>query len=231
MKSVCRDRSETRAALRRGLLAVVGAVVLVASLLLIVQTARYFSFDFRFAFFLERPFVTADRVWSVCFYVHVAGGMLCLATAPLLLWNGFAGGSPALHRVLGRVHAVAALGWVGPTGLYMAPFAKGGIAGQLGFLALGLWFVATSLLGIVAIRRDDVRAHVVWMVRSYALILSALSFRLLHRLFHEFGVEANTNYVVSTWASLALAILSGELLGRRLASVRRGPAFVQAATA
>lgn len=212
-----------------GLLGAAFAVVVGASLLLIVQTAQYFSFDFRFAFFLERPFLTADRVWAACFYLHVAGGILCLATAPLLLWNGLARGPEGLHRAVGRIHAVAALGWVGPTGLYLAPFAKGGAAGQLGFLLLGLWFVATSGFGLVAIRRGDLRAHVAWMVRSYALILSALSFRLLHRALHEFGVEATTNYVASTWASLGLAIVSGELLGRRLASTRREPALVAAA--
>lgn len=222
-------RTVGRAALRRGLLAAAAAAVLVASLLLIVQTARYFSFDFRFAFLLERPFVTADRVWSACFYLHIAGGMVCLATSPLLLWNGFSGQRPGLHRALGRVHAIAALGWVGPTGLYMAPFAKGGIAGQLGFLSLGLWFVATSVFGILAIRRGDVGTHVVWMIRSYALILSALTFRSLHRGLHAVGVEPTANYVASTWASLVLAILAGELLGRRMASIRRGPAVVQAA--
>lgn len=205
------------------------AVVVSASSLLIAQTAPYFSFDFRFAFFLERPILTADRVWAACFYLHVAGGMLCLATAPLLLWNGAARGPQGLHRVLGRIHAVAALGWVGPTGLYLAPFAKGGAAGQLGFLLLGLWFVATSGLGIVAIRRGDLRAHVAWMVRSYALILSALTFRLFHRVLHELGVAATTNYVASTWASLVLAIMSGEFLGRRLASTWREPALVAAA--
>lgn len=212
-----------------GLLGAAFAVLVGASLLLIAQTAQYFSFDFRFAFFLERPFLTADRVWAACFYMHVAGGILCLVTAPLLLWNGLARGHQGLHRALGRIHAVAALGWVGPTGLYLAPFAKGGAAGQLGFLLLGLWFVATSGLGIVAIRRRDLRAHVAWMVRSYALILSALSFRILHRVLHELGVDATTNYVASTWASLVLAIVSGEVLGRRLASTWREPALVPAA--
>lgn len=224
------DRRATRSPLRSVLLAAAAAAVLIASLLLIAATASYFSFDFRFAFFLERPSLTADRVWSACFYVHVAGGMLCLATAPLLLWNGLAGGRRGLHRALGRVHAVAALGWVGPTGLYLAPFAKGGTPGQLGFLLLGLWFCATSALGIVAIRRGDLHAHVAWMVRSYALILSAVSFRVLHRALHEFGVEATTNYVASTWTSLVLAVVIGELAGRHLASIHGRPVVAPAAT-
>jgi hypothetical protein len=190
--------------------AVIGA--LAASALLVTGAARYLSFDPRYAFLVERPHVGADRVWTACFYVHVAGGLVCLATAPLLLWNGVANGSRRLHRAIGRVHAVAALGWVGPTGLYMAPFAKGGLAGQLGFAALGVLFVASTLLGIRAVRHGDLRAHVVWMLRSYALILSALTFRAIHAALHAAGVAAHTSYVTSTWASLALALVSGELM-------------------
>jgi hypothetical protein len=209
---------------RLGLLGLAAAATLVASALLVLQTARYMSFDFRFGFLVERPFLTSDRLWSSCFYLHVLGGMLCLVTAPFLLWNGLARGRVGLHRAVGRLHAVAALGWTGPTGLYLAPFAKGGLAGQLGFLLLGVWFVATSLFGIVAIRRGHLRAHVGWMVRSYTLLLSAVTFRGFHRALHELGVDATRNYVASTWASLVLAIVSGELLGRRLARSTTVPA-------
>lgn len=212
------------------LLVVGWVVVIAASLTLMALTAQYLTFDPGFAFLRERPEVTSGRVWRACFYLHVAGGIVCLATGPLLLWNGLTGGRMGLHRAAGRVHAVAALGWVGPTGLYLAVFAKGGLAGQLGFLMLGAWFLATSSFGILAIRRGDVRGHVLWMVRSYALILSALSFRVIHRGLHELGLDATTNYVASTWASLGLAILSGELLGHRFARFRKEPAILQVAT-
>ncbi len=200
-----------------------------ASALLIVQTAQYLSFDPRFAFLVERPWLTGDRLWSTNFYLHVVGGLLCLVTAPFLLWNGIRRGSLRVHRAVGRLHAVAALGFVGPTGLYLAPFAKGGSAGQLGFLLLGVWFVATSVLGIAAIRRGDVRTHATWMVRSYALLLSAVTFRVVHRTLHACEVDAATNYIAATWTSLAIAVLGGELVGRRLAANLRTPAGLQVA--
>lgn len=206
------------AGIRSGLRGSAVLAILAASLLLILQTARYLTFDFHYAFLLERPLLTGQRLWSTCFYVHVAGGILCLSTAPILLWNGLRQGSRGLHRRVGRLHAVAALGWTAPTGLYLALFAKGGLLGQLGFGLLGAWFTATSLLGIVAIRRGDLASHTVWMVRSYALILSAVWFRLFYHGLHVLGVDASVGYVLATWASLALAILSGELCGRNLAA-------------
>ncbi len=193
------------------------AVVLMASAGLVLQTARYLSFDPRFAFLVERAPLTSGRLWSACFYLHVAGGMACLATAPLLLWNGLTAGSRRLHRAVGRVHAIAALGWAGPTGFYLAAFAKGGLAGQLGFGLLATLFYASTLLGIGAIRRGDQRRHVAWMLRSYALILSALTFRAVHVALHHLGVEPQTNYVAATWTSLALALAAGELMNKYLA--------------
>ena len=112
----------------RLLLAPVALVALAGSLWIAAQVARYFTFDPRLAFLAERPLLTADRFWSTCFHLHIAGGLVCLLTAPLLLWNGLTGGSRRLHRAVGKLHAVAALGWAGPTGLWLAAFAKGGLA-------------------------------------------------------------------------------------------------------
>ena len=184
---------------------------LAASLFLVIETARYLSFDPFYAFLVERPVLTSDRVWRACFYVHIAGGLACLLSAPLLLWNGIRNGSTRLHRAAGRVHAVAALGWLGPTGFYLACFAKGGLAGQTGFMVLATLFYLSTVLGVRAIQRGHRRAHVVWMIRSYALILSAVSFRILYPLLHALGSTVQSSYVASTWAGLAVSIVAGEL--------------------
>ncbi|MCA8948988.1 MAG: DUF2306 domain-containing protein [Planctomycetes bacterium] len=203
-----------RAPICRALSWGLGVVTIALSLRVVADTARYLSFEPHFGFLLERPLLSADRLWLACFYVHVAGGTICLVSAPLLLWNGLTGRSIRLHRAIGRVHAVAALGWTGPTGLYLAPFAKGGLAGRIGFLVLGVAFCASTVLGVLAIRRRDLRRHVAWMLRSYALILSAVTFRVLHLALHGLGVAPEPAYVVCTWSSLALALAAGEFMIR-----------------
>lgn len=219
-----RDRVATArsgGAWRRGLAGAAVLLVLVGSAALVLTTARYFSLDPRHAFLVERPWLTVDRLWSLCFHVHVAGGIVCLVTAPWLSWNGLRNGSRRLHRAVGRVHSIAALGWAGPTGFYLAVFAKGGLAGQLGFGALATCFYASTLLGIAAIRRGDRSRHVRWMNRSYALLLSALWFRLVHALLQHCGVEPEANYVAATWASLALAVVAGMCMNRFLVPAER----------
>ena len=40
----------------------------------------------------------------------------------------------------------------------------------------------------------------------------------MHPLLHGLGVGADTSYLIATWASLLLAILSGELVAHSLTS-------------
>jgi uncharacterized membrane protein len=141
----------------------------------------------------------------------VLGGIVCLATAPLLLWNGARGGHRRLHRGLGRLYALAALGWLAPTSVGLAVVAKGGLFGQLGFLTLVGLFTATSVRGLAAVRWGDLGTHVHCMLRAYALLLSAFFFRVLHRLLPAAGMDDASSYVASTWGSLGLALLAGEI--------------------
>ena len=60
----------------------------------------YFTFGDDFAFLLEKGALADQQLWRASFYVHVAGGMVCLLTGPLLLWNGVRGGNRRLHVVI-----------------------------------------------------------------------------------------------------------------------------------
>ena len=51
------------------------------SLLLIYNTLPYFSFSREFIFIEERILLFQSKVYSACFYVHIAAGSLCIGTA------------------------------------------------------------------------------------------------------------------------------------------------------
>lgn len=188
-----------------------------AALFVVSQAAPYLTFDRRYAFLVERQSLTDGTLWYACFCLHVLGGIVALVTAPVLLWNGTRGGSRRVHRGLGRLYALAALGWLVPTSVGLAVVAKGGILGQLGFLGLVGLFATHSVRGLTAVRRGDLTAHVPCMLRAYAALLSAFFFRVLHRLLPAAGWDETTSYVVSTWGSLGLALLAGEIACGRFA--------------
>jgi hypothetical protein len=183
--------------------------------LIVANSLPYFSMRRDFAFLSEKGALVSDPLWRVCFYAHVLGGIVCFVAAPFLFWNRLLSRAPKLHRWIGRMYGVAVLGWAGPTGLYLAWHAKGGVAGRGAFLLLGvLWWLSTAL-GVAAIVRRRVADHRRWMIRSYSLALSAVFFRIFHVGLFGLGLADEPNYAVSLWLSLATSLVVGEALVRR----------------
>ena len=187
------------------------------SALTIANTLPYFSLRDNFAFFVEKGALARDLLWRSAFYLHVGGGALCLAVGPWLFRDALLRRRPGLHRALGRVYALAVLGCAGPAGLFMAVQARGGAAGALGFLLLGLLWWGETALGVRDAVRGRLAEHRRWMVRSYATALSAIFFRIFQVLLLPLDLDYDATYVASLWLSLAASLAAGE------GSLRRPP--------
>jgi hypothetical protein len=189
--------------------------VLALSLLILLNTLPYFSLGRNFAFLVEKGSLAGQPLWRACFYTHISGGLICLITGPLLLWNGLLGRSKAAHRWIGTTYAFVVLGWAGPAGLLLSFFAKGGLAGQSCFLLLTLLWWGATARGLHLAKARRIPEHRRWMMRSYALALSAVFFRILQVGFYLAGLGDDANYVVSLWLSLVASLAVGELLVQR----------------
>jgi hypothetical protein len=99
-----------------------------------------------------------------------------------------------------------------PTGLYMSFFAKGGMAerGLFMFMALS-WFFFT-MKGFTSILKKQVLAHKVWMMRSYAMALTAVTFRVYYIILYLLDVPLTLNYEVSLWMSVVGNLMVAEFL-------------------
>ncbi|MCA9315834.1 MAG: DUF2306 domain-containing protein [Planctomycetes bacterium] len=168
-------------------------------------------------FLHEKGALAIDPVWRTVFDLHVAGGALCLVVALPLFSRQLLRRHPGWHRALGWTYVLSVLVLVAPTGLWLAPTAKGGFAGQSGFAVTGLYLFGTTALGLREVLRRDFVAHRAWMVRSYALAASALSFRVLFVALEIARVPHA--YVIGVWASFGLDLVVAELVIGR--AVRR----------
>ncbi len=180
--------------------------------LIVVNVLPYFELGGLHPFFLEKARVFEDVLWRVSFYIHIAGGGVCLASALPQFSGRLLHAAPGLHRALGWTYVVSVLVLVAPTGLYLAIFAKGGMAGRFGFLVLGLALVYTTARGVQHVRARDFRGHAAWMVRSYAMTASAVSFRIFYLALHEAG--ASDPYVAGIWLSFFVNLAIAELVIR-----------------
>lgn len=192
----------------------------VALTLLVVQASLpYLDLQTDHAFIVEKGDLGRHPVWRAALYFHVPSAVFALLAGPLLLSQWTLRRSRRLHRIVGTAYCVAVLWWAVPSGLLLALAAKGGPAGQAGFLTLGVLWALTTGLGLRAVRQGRLRAHVAWMTRSYALAHSAITFRILFNALYLLGASDHAAYLGAIHLSLAGSVVLGEWLIRRPALI------------
>jgi uncharacterized membrane protein len=153
-------------------------------------------------------------LWRVMLVTHVAAGMVCFAASVLQFFRGISRRWPALHRSLGKTYVWSVLWLLCPTGAYLALYADGGFAGQSGFLVLGALTFWTTWRGVFEMQQGRPRAHVRWMIRSFALVTAAITFRIYHLALGYTTLSPEANYIAALWLSIAGNALVGEALAR-----------------
>jgi uncharacterized membrane protein len=176
----------------------------------------YFHAPEETAFFEEKAAAAAIPAWRVTLYVHVAAGIVCLAASLFQFFRGVRRRFPGVHRCMGRVYATSVLWVLCPTGCYLALYAKGGIAGQGGFLLLGALTFYTTWRGVQTMKTGDVPGHARWMIRSFSMAASAITFRIWHIALFNAGWSYEADYVASLWLSIAGNAAVAEWAARKI---------------
>jgi hypothetical protein len=182
------------------------------SLLLIYNTLPYFSFSKDFSFIEERSFLFSNNIYNSSFYIHIAAGATGIATTLIQFSRYLLKRSRAIHRWSGRIYVFVVSFLGAPTGLYMSFFAKGSIWERSLFMFMAAWWFITTLYGLTTILQKNILAHRIWMMRSYAMALTAVTFRVFHIFFYMLDWEHLENYEISLWISVIGNMLLAEWL-------------------
>lgn len=180
------------------------------SLLLIYNTIPYFSFSKQFDFIEERGLLFQSSLYNASFYIHIAAGALCIGTAMIQFSRYILKKVTALHRISGKIYVFVVLFLGAPTGLYMSFFAKGSFWERSLFMFMAGWWFITTLYGLSTIHKRNVIAHKIWMIRSYSMAMTAVTFRVYHIMFYVLGWDHLENYEVSLWISVIGNMLFAE---------------------
>jgi hypothetical protein len=180
------------------------------SLLLVVNTVPYFSFSKEFSFIQERSFLFRKEIYKSSFYIHIFAGAICILTALIQFSRIILKKARAIHRWSGRMYVFVVIFLGSPTGLYLAFFAKGSFAERSLFLFMALVWFFTTLVGWTTIMKGNVLAHKNWMIRSYAMAMTAVTFRIYHLIFYVLDWNHLENYELSLWISVIGNMLLAE---------------------
>ena len=146
--------------------------------LMVEISLQYIPYDTDVAFLRIKQDYISLAYYRLAFFVHAYFAILVLPAGFTQFSARIRLRQPWLHRWSGWLYAVAILVLVAPSGLVIGIYANGGWSSQLGFCLLAvLWFYFTWK-AVVSIRRKDVSAHRQFMLRSFALTLSAITLRI-----------------------------------------------------
>ena len=160
-------RPSTRPPIGWYVVVVLASLIVVYALGYVVVGSRMYTPGLA-ASFLARP-------WGI--YPHALFGALALGIGPAQFHRGVLRRRRTFHRQLGTLYVASCL-IVGVAGLYMSVYSFGGWITHVGFGALAVSLIVTTLRAYTAARARDIATHRQWILRSYALIFAAVTLRI-----------------------------------------------------
>lgn len=181
------------------------STALLVGLTVIIGTAASFFSDYEAApFVIDKGAIARTPTWRTALLIHAVSGIACLAACSLQLIRKLRVSRPDLHRKIGTFFSATLLLCVLPSGFYLAVFAKGGILGTIGFFLNGLLALFFTLFGLHYYKKRQYREHGNWMLRAFAMVATAVTFRYLYAGFTLIGYPGSVGYNSSVWGAVIL---------------------------
>jgi uncharacterized membrane protein len=125
---------------------------------------------------IKQDYIDID-VWRTAFFTHVYMSLWVLLAGFTQFSKKLRAKRPRLHRGLGYIYALDVVLITGPSGLIMGFYANGGIPSKIAFVILAVGWITCTAIAVLKAQQGDYDAHRDFMIRSYALTLSALTLR------------------------------------------------------
>lgn len=189
-----------------------GLIVYCSALMLLI-TLPYLSFKLDVDFLITKQRIIHLKHWRWAFYLHILTSFFVMLAGAVQFNSWILKKYKAWHRRVGKLYVYIILFLSGPAALVMSFYANGDRISRISFVLLSvLWITFTSIAFLQAIR-GNLASHRQFMIRSYALTLSAITLRLYALIIpHFMYIEAKTEYALIAWASWTLNLLVAEAI-------------------
>lgn len=137
-------------------------------------------------FLASKQWIVDEWYWLAAFYIHISSAVLVIAAGLTQFSKILMFQYPKWHRNIGKLYVFLVLFVAGPSGLLMAFYGNGGFWARCAFVLQAVFWWGLTYKAYETIRKGAVQQHGKYMIRSYAMTLSAISLRA-------------ATYVVSDW--------------------------------
>lgn len=137
-------------------------------------------------FLMSKQWVVDNGWWMAAFYTHISSSVIVIAAGITQFSKRFMESYPKWHRRIGKLYVGLILFVSAPSGLFMAFYGNGGWPARYAFILQALFWWWLTYKAYQTIVQKAIERHCKFMIRSYALTLSAISLRA-------------ATYAVSVW--------------------------------
>lgn len=181
--------------------------------LMLQITLQYIPINFDVAFLRIKQQYVVFRHYRIAFYTHVLFSMFSLLAGFTQFSKNIRIKYPQVHRVFGWIYITSILVFSAPSGLVIAYYANGGFWSQLAFCLLAIgWFTFTGI-ALKALFSKNFGKHQKFMIRSFALTLSAITLRfwkyIIVLIFQPRSMDV---YQIVAWLGWVLNLLIAEII-------------------
>lgn len=190
-------------------------IALVVITLLMLNTIRlYTSFKKDIGFLLFKQTVVNNTYWRLFFYIHIFSILACLLAGASQFSKTLLKEYQIFHRTVGKIYVYNILLINVPACFILGIFSNGGIIGQSGFIVQDILWGYFTIVAINAIREKNISKHQHYMIMSYAITTTAITFRIMKHLFYgNVNIPYELFYGVNVWLSLFINLFIGNQYG------------------
>ncbi len=172
------------------------------------------------------PGIASNRFRPVWLTLHAGFAATALLIGAVQFSKVLRERKPWIHRWVGRVYVTSCL--IGAAaGLLLAIGSSSGAVASVGFGSLAIAWIVTNLLGWYNAREWHFAAHRRWMIRSWALTLSAVTLRLYIPVAEAAGLPELPAYQAISFLCWVPNLIFAEVLLRSgRPRVHRCPAYI-----
>lgn len=151
--------------------------------------------------------------YKIAFYVHVIFSGFSLLAGFTQFSKKIRTQYPDIHIIIGKIYAYSILLFSAPSGLIIGIYANGGFGSQLAFCLLAIGWFYFTFKALQVLKTKNYPAHQKFMLRSFALTLSAITLRLWKYLIALFFQPRPMDvYQIVAWLGWVLNLLIAEFI-------------------
>jgi uncharacterized membrane protein len=178
---------------------------------------RYYPMEDNIGFLQFKQEYVHLIFWKIAFYTHVFSVIFALLAGLTQFSSTILKKHRKIHRFAGKIYVYDILLINFPAAMILAVYAYGLVPAKAAFVVLDcLWFFFTYK-AVTEIKKGNIQAHRKFMIRSYALTLSAVTLRTWKIIISSMvTIDPLHLYMIDAWMGFVPNLLFSEWLIRRI---------------